>query len=320
MKKSGIFIFTRDRPQTLKVTLNSISGTEYQIYVIDDSTNEENQIETQLLLSGENQHYLGKQAFNEFIHSTKVNTPQFSFLLRLLGNKEWNLGFARNFALLYSKSLSFENVLFMDDDIKVSSLDIVDVLFQGLRTYKFTGAHISGLVDDSVLGHIATGLDIHNERMLSGGFMAFNPNRISDYFLNIYNEDWIWLFMQLKGENYLQTGEVLQELKNPLAEFEHKIIFQEFGEIVLDGILDLYDGAPYDTLKDATFWDRILNEREEYLNKLIGASTKGGFKDYSEIIKYAQMISRHFTRFDFKTLFEKYFNNRNAFQKLFNSL
>jgi hypothetical protein len=222
--------------------------------------------------------------------------------------------------LLFSKSLSLENVLFMDDDIQISSLDIVEVLFESLEHYKFTGAHIAGLIDDSVLGHIATDLDIHNERMLSGCFIAFNPNRISDYFLNIYNEDWIWLFLQLKGENYLQTEEVLQELKNPLEEFKHKIIFQEFGEVALDGILDLYNAASYEALTNVAFWERMLNEREEYLNKLNGAAAKSGFKHYNQVIKYVQMNAKHFCPLDFSTLFEKYSNNRNAFQKLFNSL
>jgi hypothetical protein len=318
--ESGIFIFTKDRPDKLKSGLSSVSNIDYQIFVIDDSTMETNRLINRQLLNKKNQIYLGKDRYNEFLYRHRIDMPGFSFLLRPPGSKDWNLGYARNFALLFSKSLSLENVLFMDDDIQVSSLDVVKILFEALKSFKFTGAHISGLVDDSVLGHIATDLDIHNERMLSGGFMAFNPNAISDYFLNIYNEDWIWLFLQLKEEKYLQTKEVIQELKNPLEEYESKIVFQEFGEIALDGILDLYNDPSNEALSDIIFWERIFNERDEYLKKLIRVSTINGFTNYIQIVTYVQSNSKHFRPLDFKTLFEEYFNKRNAFQELFNSL
>lgn len=318
--KSAIFIFTKDRPDKLKSGLSSVSNIDYRIFVIDDSTVETNRLINQQLLNKKNQIYLGKDSYNDFLYRHRIEIPEFSFLLRPPGSNDWNLGYARNFALVFSKSLSLENVLFMDDDIQVLSLDVVEILFEALKSYKFTGANIVGLVDDSVLGHIATDLDIHNERMLSGGFMAFNPNAISDYFLNIYNEDWIWLFLQLKGEKYLQTKEVVQELKNPLEAYEGKIVFQEFGEIVLDGILGLFDNLSNEALSDIIFWERILYERDEYLKKLIRASANKGLTNYMKIITYVQSNSKHFRPLDFKSLLEEYFNNRNAFQKLFNSL
>jgi hypothetical protein len=314
----SIFIFTKDRLATLIRTLTSIQTVSYSKYVIDDSVNSENQEGvSELCKQYSNCNYLGKEQFNKFVSENKIEFPKFNFLLRELGRAEWNLGYARNFALIYSQSIHANKVLFMDDDIQVSNLKLIDDLFQSLKDFQFVGANITGLVDDSVLGHIATDLGIFNERMLSGGFMAFNPNNIDHNFLNNYNEDWIWLFLQLKNDKYLQTGKVFQELSDPLSNYKDKVIFQEFGEIALDGILDLYKEGSYDTLIQLSFWERIIQEREEYLELL---ASKAGNKKSLEIVSWVKNNSGNFNAEFFQKLFQDYFMNRFLFLKLYNSL
>lgn len=312
--KESIFIFTKDRPTTLSKTLASIQSVSYSKFVIDDSISSENQASVSKLCEQySNCNYLGKEQFINFVSENKIEFPKFNFLLREVGSTEWNLGYSRNFALLYSKSIHANKVLFMDDDIQIPNLKLIDDLFQSIKDFPFVGANITGLVDDSALGHIATDLEIFNERMLSGGFMVFNPNIIDQYFLNNYNEDWIWLFLQLKGKEYLQTGEVFQELTNPLANYQNKIIFQEHGEIALDGILDLFKDGSYDSLIELSFWKRMLAEREEYLNLL---SEKAKEKNKSEYIEIIDWIKKHSTKFKaetFVSLFEKYFADRMLF-------
>lgn len=318
---SGIFIFTKDRPQTLSKTLASIQNIAYSKYIIDDSTKSTNQIIVfNLCQSKKDCTYLGRDQFNHFILLHKITFPKYSFLLRKPGTSEWNLGFARNFALLYSKWLNADKVLFMDDDIQVQNLKLIDDLFQSIKGFQFVGANIKGLVDDSALGHIATDLGIFNERMLSGGFMVFNPNSIDQYFLNNYNEDWIWLFLQLKRKKYFQTGEVFQELTNPLANYQNKIIFQEYGEIALDGILDLFNKDSYDSLVEISFWKRILAEREKYLNVLSEKAKKQNMSEYIEIIDWIKKHSTNFKAETFASLFEKYFADRILFTSIFKFL
>ena len=319
--KEAIFIFTKDRPQTLNKTLESIKDTPFVKYVIDDSVTIQNQqIVLTLCDSYSNSIYLGKEEFNQFTARYQIHFPKFDFLLREVGSNEWNLGYTRNFALLFSKSLGVEKVLFTDDDIEVPNLRLIEELFKSINNYQFVGANILGLVDDSVLGHIATDMGIKNERMLSGGFMVFNPNRVDHFFLNNYNEDWIWLFLQLKERHYLQTGEVFQELTNPLTNYKNKAMFQEFGEIALDGILDLFKEGSYESLAQLSFWERLVKEREEYLDRLIAKAVAREKKNYVEIIEWIKSNSLKFKAESFKELFEKYFYNRYLFQDLYNSL
>lgn len=317
----AIFIFTKDRPETLSKTLASIQAVPYAKYVIDDSVSKENQQRVSLLCSSHLKCvYLGKKEFNNFTKHYQIDLKKFDFLLREVGNIDWNLGYARNFALLYSKSLRLKKVLFTDDDINVPDLNLIDELFELINDYQFVGANISGLVDDSVLGHIATDVGILNERMVSGGFMVFNPNNIDHFFFNNYNEDWIWLFLQLKNEKHMQTGKVFQELCDPLSKYKDKIIFQEFGEIALDGILDLYKEGSYDSLLLLPFWERMIEEREEYLDLLAKMAENMGNSKSLEIVNW---VKKHFANFNalvFQILFEKYFTNRKTFLKLYAKL
>jgi len=316
--KEAIFTFTKDRPETLSITLESIQDTQYKKYVIDDSVHVSNQAGVlNLCKSYSDCSYLGKAEFQKFVSDYKIPFPEFSFLLRELGNINWNLGYSRNFALLFSRSLGLDKVLFTDDDIEVPNLKLIEELFQSIDNYQFAGASILGLVDDSVLGHIATDIGIMNERMLSGGFMVFNPNIIDNFFLNNYNEDWIWLFLQLKEKYYLQTGEVFQELTNPLTNYKSKVMFQEFGEIALDGILDLFKEGSYNSLTQLSFWERLVKEREEYLDLLIKKAVAGEKKIYIEIIEWIKSNSQKLNAPTFQSLFEKYFSDRILFQFLY---
>lgn len=315
-----IFIFTKDRPDILNKTLNSIQDAPFANYVIDDSVSLSNRKSTSLLCNSRpNITYLGREQFNEFTIRHQIDFPKFDFLLREVGNEEWNLGYARNFALLYSKSIQSEKVLFTDDDIQVPNPKLIEELFRTINNYQFVGANILGLVDDSVLGHIATDIGIVNERMLSGGFMVFNPNKIDHFFLNNYNEDWIWLFLQLKSENYLQTGEVFQEITDPLTNYQSKVLFQEFGEIALDGILDLFKNGSYDSLAQISFWERLVRERKDYLDLLIANAVAAEMKNYVDIIEWIKSNSKNLNSAVFKNLFEKYFRDRILFQRLYNS-
>jgi hypothetical protein len=189
-----------------------------------------------------------------------------------------------------------------------------------LNEFKFAGANIKGLVDDSALGHIATDVEIINERMLSGGFMAFTPKKIDHFFLNNYNEDWIWLFLQLKNDKHLQTGEVFQELSDPLSNYKDKIIFQEFGEIALDGILDLYKEGSYDSLVQLSFWERMIQERKDYLELLASKADTTRNTKSLEIVNWVKNNSENFNAELFQNLFEHYFTHGKKFLKLYSSL
>lgn len=115
----------------------------------------------------------------------------------------------------------------------------------------------------------------------------------------------------------MQTGKVFQELSDPLSNYKDKIIFQEFGEIALDGILDLYKEGSYDSLIQLSFWERMIQEREEYLELL---ESKTSNTKNSEIVSWVKNNSGKFSAELFQNLFNKYFTDRKIFLDLYQSL
>jgi hypothetical protein len=321
MQNEVIILFTKDRPETLRTTIVSLQKTPYKKFVIDDSNNTLNQAAVSELCSQYNDyHYIGKMEFQRFVTQHNISCPKYSFILRELGDINWNLGYARNFALLFSKSASFDKVLFTDDDINVPDINLIQKLFHSLDSFKFAGANINGLIDDSLLGHIATDIGIVNERTLSGGFMAYKPSAIDHFFLNNYNEDWIWILLQMKNENLLQIGEVFQEIKDPFENYRDKVIFQEFGEIALEGVFSYHSEESFDKLISNTFWEQIIQSRKEYLNTLLEKAHLSGRSKSVEVINWVMTNSELFNAGLFQKLFSQYVIDRKLFLKLYYSL
>ena len=194
---------------------------------------------------------------------------------------------------------------------------MIDDLFDLLSEFDFVGAHITGMVDDSIVGHIANELDLNDEeRTLSGGFMVFDPQAIKIPFTNFYNEDWIWLFLQAKGKKIIQTGNVIQSKYDPFLNYQSKIIFQEFGEILLSGVSKVYNENSFEKLTQRLFWRDILNERKKYLKKLTIASERQGLENYSTIIQHIQNNYSNFNTQSFQNTFKIFWNDVAIFHEL----
>lgn len=322
--KDGIFIFTKDRSQSLEKTLSSLSKTKENVYMIDDSAEECHQIANRKLLNNFPQSfYLGKNEFYGFINRHRINFSEFTFLLREPSVKEWNLGYMRNFALLVAKSSRLERVLFVDDDIQVNNSVLISELFKLISSgYDFAGARITGMEDLSILDFISKDLGQRNvETMLSGGFLAFNPSKINHFFLNRYNEDWIWLSLHLKNNRTIQAGSVSQALTDPFYNYKEKVFFQEYGEIIVEGIQESRRKGSNDVLLSLKFWKEIIKLRRNYLDKLLSVSKGKNKIQYVEII---ELMKTHLSSLDnarvFKSLFQSYFRNHSAFRRLYDSL
>ncbi len=99
-----------------------------------------------------------------------------------------------------------------------------------------------------------------------------------------------------------------------------KIIFQDFGEKMLDGILDLCKEGSYDSLVQFSFWEKIIMERETYVELLLSKSIEQEQQKYIEILTMIKSNAKYFTADVFTTIFRNYFHNRLEFSRLFNSI
>ena len=100
----AIFVFTKDRSLLLEKTLKSINRIPIKKYVFDDSYYSDSQLKNQKIISKTpDTLYIGNQEFEDFLNYHCIDKKKHDSFLRNVGCKDWNLGYVRNFALLYAK-------------------------------------------------------------------------------------------------------------------------------------------------------------------------------------------------------------------------
>ncbi|MEQ9404330.1 MAG: hypothetical protein RIM99_12125 [Cyclobacteriaceae bacterium] len=272
MNNHAIYIFTCNRPtglERLAIEVASIQG-EYSIHIIDDSS-ETLSIKANRKIANQfsNTRYLGIDQFNDFY---KINEGTFN---QMLGDNTWNLGIARNFALEHSVQRRYKKVLFIDDDISGINQEKIDEGFSTLTENNLVSCNLLGQVDDSIIGHIATevGVTDSNPRMLSGGFFFLTPLTVTHRFFNIYNEDWILQLLEKEKEKITIPFEVYHSINRNLKWTLDQALFQEFGELVVEGFFE-NDNALF---LDSSFWNKILQSRIKFIEEIISRVEK--FRD-----------------------------------------
>ncbi len=280
MNKYAIYIFTCNRPiklEGLLVELVLFKNAKYDIYIIDDSSNFET-IEKNKEIANRYDipKYLGVSQYCEF-YQKKFETND----RRLIGDLSWNLGIARNFALDHSNFVGYEKVLFIDDDISDIDEEKIETGFSILTNDCFVSCNLNGLEDNSIVGHIAkkVGVIDDGDKMLSGGFLFLSPGSLSSRFYNIYNEDWILQLLDRQKEKIMLPYSVNHNVDHAVNWTFDQAIFQELGELIVEGLLIDRSALSMDFL----FWKDILNSRIKYIEEIKEYSIKTEYQHGKEI-------------------------------------
>ena len=272
-EKECIMVVTKNRPEILSKTLHQLANINLPAIVLDDSTNTETrQIVNNITKKGNNIYYHGTHEQKDILQKfTELGVNLDYFIIKPLGTNGWTLGYTRNYAIILAKTLGIERLLFMDDDIIIKQ-NIIQEMMKLLDNADFVGAKISGMPDDSVVGYIMRELSMKPYEFLSGGFLAFNLDSVSEYFLNYYNEDWIWLFLHKPKVKLTKYGEVHQLPFNPFENAVERALQQEFGEILVDGVKKAIESKNNAALTDVHFWNRIVEKRSDLIKDVINLS------------------------------------------------
>ncbi len=266
MNAKCVILITKNRPVTLVKTLHSLRNLKVTLVLIDDSTTKETHEMIFEKYGSNNITYHDSSEQKSLLK--QVNIPELELYIRPLGTQGWNLGFIRNYALIVVKALGFKQALFMDDDIVVHDLELIDQIFCRLNSCDFVGARISGMADDSVVGHLMRRCGGEFYEFLAGGFLALNVKSVTEYFLNYYNEDQIWLFLHRPTTRFEFCGEVEQFQYDPFDNAPNKAVAQEFGEILEEGVEEAFRRTDHALLLQEVFWQEICHARLNYINQL----------------------------------------------------
>lgn len=183
-----------------------------------------------------------------------------AFPAALYGREEADLAIKRNVGLLYGRLAGFDKVLFLDDDIVDLTLSHRREAESVLHDYAVAGSVIDGFPDNSVVRHAQRLSGVEPGVSVGGGMLAINVSKVTSFFPNIYNED--WLFMQGSSQVYSLKHSPAQQAYDPFQ--KKRAISEEFGDVIAEGLLG---ASKYHELD----WQQILLQRKELILEVSAA-------------------------------------------------
>lgn len=174
----------------------------------------------------------------------------------------------RNLGLLVARSVGWDRVVFLDDDIRVPDPDDLARAVGLVDSYAGVGLHIGGFPDNSVVCHAYREVGGFQKTFVGGGALAIGERSMASFFPNVYNEDWFFL---LDDDGLLptaMTGKAVQKPYDPFAD-ESRARLEEFGDCLAEGVFALLDNGQSIADADAAYWRDFLESRRELINDIL---------------------------------------------------
>jgi len=179
----------------------------------------------------------------------------------------WDLPEKRNYALLHARTKGYKRILLIDDDIRRLSEQIVFSGSHMLDDYKVTGCFVEDFPDTSIFGHLEIAAGGKVNTFLSGSFLFIRPFDVQSFFPYIYNEDWLFMLPCIIERSICSFGSIKQVPYDPFANIE-KMAFQEFGEIIAEGLYRLLELNRYGERHSQKTWKDVIRDRRDTLCSL----------------------------------------------------
>lgn len=179
----------------------------------------------------------------------------------------WDLPIKRSFALSHAIAKRHQKILFIDDDIRIPNESWLTIGSNCLDDYAVAGCFVDNFIDTSVVGHLEREADEDVYSFLSGSFLFVRPSKAVGFFPCVYNEDWLFMLPHVLSGSICSFGSVSQIAFDPFKS-TRKAVFQEFGEVVAEGLYSLVLSNEYERRFEFQMWHDVIAERREVLISL----------------------------------------------------
>ena len=257
----AIFLPFKDRNLSVSDLLEEVSWYTGNIYLMPSTQSD---IQFIKKLRNTNKYILTKvkQDFISFMNSLGTSNHRLNkYKFR------WDLPTKRNYALYLSRLQGYKKILVLDDDIRGVSPIKLNKGTQLLDSYAISGCFVQDFPDTSVVGHLALVAGEVIYPFLSGSFLFIRPFDVHGFFPNIYNEDWLFMVAPILERSICSFGSIAQLPYDPFSN-PKLATFQEFGDIIADGLYWLIEKKDFGRRHNIDFWQHFILEHRTYLCNL----------------------------------------------------
>lgn len=184
-------------------------------------------------------------------------------------NPNGDLSTKRNLGLLLARMLGWSRIFFMDDDVRgVSRVDLRATVSM-LDRYRSVGMRVTDCADNSVVCHAHRATGANQDVFVSGSVLAVNCQQPFGFFPEIYNEDWLFFYNDVRAGQLGWSGRDVTQLPYDPFEDVGRAERQEFGDILAEGLYALlHIDSDLSTAPDR-YWNEFLGTRKRFLEEII---------------------------------------------------
>lgn len=183
---------------------------------------------------------------------------------------DYDLPLKRNTALRLAHMAGVERICLLDDDIHIDPGQIACATASLTRHHPLAGFYVFDFPDVSTLEHVdrlTTGTSV--QTLPGGNCLFILLSHANGFFPYIYNEDWLYVLHNLRSVAGLALGHVHQQHHAPWEDHP-RIRFEEFGEVIIRGLLCLPNGFDAPEAVSPEYWQQVLEHRHSWLVTLLG--------------------------------------------------
>jgi hypothetical protein len=179
----------------------------------------------------------------------------------------------RNLGLLLARSVGWQRIVFLDDDIVVADPADLRRAVSLLDRHYAVGLSIGGYPDNSVVCHAHREAGGRQDTFVGGGALAVRMDRVESFFPKVYNEDWMFLLDDVRLRPVAQTGVALQKPYDPFADPD-RARGEEFGDDLAEGVFALLDAGKRVQDADERYWRGFCADRATLILDIIDRTAK----------------------------------------------
>jgi hypothetical protein len=184
-----------------------------------------------------------------------------------------DLSVKRNLGLLLGYRAGWRSLLFLDDDISGLDARLVRRAAAALAPGGAVGMPAYRFPDNSVVCHANRYSGHRQDVFVSGAALVVDCTRVDSFFPRVYNEDWLFLADAVNRRTVSKIGSVRQ-LKYDPYETTKRAKFEEFGDVLAEGLMSSLHCGDISAATRSTFWNEFLHRREEFIVSIVNRIEK----------------------------------------------
>lgn len=189
-------------------------------------------------------------------------------LPRGCANPNGDLSMKRNLGLLAARMAGWERIVFIDDDIRgIGSADLTATVAM-LNRCGVAGMRVEKFPDNSVVCHARREIGDEQDVFVTGSVLAVNCARPVGFFPEIYNEDWLFFYDDVRAGQVEWSKRYARQLKyDPFAN-PRRARQQEFGDVLAEGLYALLHKKAGHEETTWAYWDGFIAARRKLIEEI----------------------------------------------------